>query len=189
MQVQTNRGLCTIREAMPSDLSQLVAVHVTSFNATYPDYHPKPGFVLREQQWQMLFARKPDKWFCYVVQPENEPIIGFATGHTFHDPVLPYKSQLDKIHILKPYQGMGLGSLLMLNVVNCFLKQNIASMILFADPANPAIRFYDGLEGERLLHMDHSFNGSFGWKDLDRLAALLRLRQQKLPIQSTSQEG
>lgn len=182
MQVQTTCGLCAIREAMPSDLPQLVAVHVTSFNATYPDYYPKPDIELREQQWQMLFARKPDKWFCYVVQPENEPIVGFATGHMFHDPALPYKGQLDKIHILKPYQGMGLGSMLMLKVVACFLKQNISSLILFADPANPAIWFYDGLEGERLLQADHSFNGAFGWKDLDRLATQLRLRQQKLHI-------
>lgn len=178
MQVQTYLGICTIREAVSSDLPQLVAVHVTSFNATYPDYHPKPGFKLREQQWQLLLAQKPDRWFCYVLQPEGGPLAGFATGHAFHDPALPYKGQLDKIHILKPYQGLGFGSLLMFNVVNRFLQQEIDSMILFADPANPAIRFYDVLGGERLLLSDNTFDGAFGWKDLNGLARLLLQRTQ-----------
>ncbi|HEV7331199.1 MAG TPA: GNAT family N-acetyltransferase [Flavisolibacter sp.] len=178
MQVQIVKGVCCIREASASDLSQLVPLHIASFNATYPDYNPKPGYELRERQWKLLFGQKPGTWFCYVVQPPKGPIAGFVTGHDFHDPELPYKGQLDKIHILKPYQRLGLGSQLVLQVVTCFLQQGINSMILFADPSNPAIRFYDGMNGERLLNKDQAFRGAYGWKNLHELATFLRQRNQ-----------
>ena len=174
MQVQTEKGVCFIREASASDLSQLVALHIASFNATYPDYSPKPGYELRERQWKMLLAKKPDNWFCYVAHPEGGPIAGFATGHDFFNPKLSYKGQLDKIHFLKPYQRLGLGTLLVLQVVNRFLQQGIDSMILFADPTNPSICFYDNIKGERLLDKNKMFNGAFGWKDLHGLATFLR---------------
>lgn len=186
MQVKTKQGICCIREALPSDLPQLVAVHITSFNATYPDYEPKPEFDLRERQWRMLFAKRPGNWFCYLIQSNDNTIVGFATGHDFNDPALPFKGQLDKIHILKDYQRMGLGSLLVLQVVRRFLQQEIDSMLLFADPANPAIRFYDGLQGERLLHPDQTFSGAFGWKDLPVLESILQQREQKMRILSSS---
>ena len=178
MQVQTARGSCTIREALPSDLPQLVSLHVASFNATYPDHEPKPGYDLRERQWERLFLERPDNWFCYVAQA-NYGIAGFASGHHFSDSKLPYKGQLDKIHLQKNYQRLGLGSLLVFHVVNRFLQQDISSMILFADPANPAILFYDGMHGERLHDKEGIFSGAYGWKDLHRLASLLSLRQQR----------
>lgn len=179
MQVHTTKGSCTIREALPSDLPHLVSLHVVSFNATYPDHEPKPGYDLRERQWKLLFLERPDHWFCYVAEGKDG-LVGFASGHHFSDSALPYKGQLDKIHLLKPYQHLGLGSLLVFHVVNRFLQQGISSMILFADPANPAILFYDGMQGERLHDKEGVFNGAYGWKDLHRLASLLSLRQQRL---------
>ncbi|RYZ53465.1 MAG: GNAT family N-acetyltransferase, partial [Chitinophagaceae bacterium] len=173
MQVHTTKGPVTIREALPSDLPQLVSLHLTSFNATYPDHSPKPGYAFREKQWNLLFSQKPGNWFCYVAQLAKDEVVGFVTGHDFYDAALPYKGQLDKIHILKPYQQLGLGSVLLFHVVRRFLHQGISSMILFADPANPAIVFYDGLQGERLQTPGGDFSGAYGWKDLQALEALL----------------
>lgn len=179
MLVETPKGPLLVREASMHDLPALVFIHVTSFNATYPNHHPKPSYELREQQWQLLLTEKPDNWFCLVAQVVNGPVVGFATGHDFTDPHLPHKGQLDKIHFLKPYQRLGLGGWLVLLVVERFLQNGIQSMILFSDPANPATQFYDALQGERLTGADQSFSGTYGWKNLHALATLLRKRQKQ----------
>ncbi len=162
----TSKGSFTIREAKEDDVTALVQVHVTSWNLTYPNYHPKPTPALRTAQWIKAFEEKEDNWFCYVVVNEEHTIIGFVTGNDFHDTDLPYKGQLNKIHFLKEYHRLGLGRLLVGYVVRRFLQQGIHSMILFADPENPNIRFYDVLKGERLLDKDGVFQGAFGWKDI-----------------------
>jgi ribosomal protein S18 acetylase RimI-like enzyme len=165
----------TIREAVESDLPELVHIHVTSWNATYPYYHPKPTPQLRESQWKKAFEEKADNWFCYVVVNENGKLVGFATGNDFYDVELPYRGQLNKIHFYKEYHRLGLGRKLVGYVVRRFLSAGINSMILFADPDNPNIKFYDVLNGERLFDKEGKFNGAFGWTDLNELAQLCRI--------------
>ena len=97
-----------------------------------------------------------------------DPIF-FATGNDFHDEELPYQGQLNKIHFLKDYQQLGLGRKLVATVVKRFLQQGISSMILFADPQNPNIAFYDTLGGEKILDKEGRFHGAYGWHDLDKL--------------------
>jgi ribosomal protein S18 acetylase RimI-like enzyme len=166
----------TIREATEEDLSELVHIHVTSWNLTYPNFEPKPTYALREAQWARLFDSKNDNWFSYVVQDKEGKIAGFATGHDFKDAALPYSGQLDKIHLLPAYHRKGLGTSLVLQVAQHFLQHRISSMILFSDPENVNIRFYDRLGGLRLLDNDGIFQGAFGWRDLD----VLVLRCQEL---------
>jgi len=166
MDIDTSKGRFIIKEAVSTDLQQLVGVHVRSWNDTYPQYHPKPIIELRTRQWQKAFADKEDNWFCYVVQKQKGEIAGFATGNDFTDARLPYKGQLNKIHFLKPYHRLGLGRLLVGRVVQHFLINGIDSMILFADPHNPNIRFYEKLGGERLPDENGRFQGSYGWKDI-----------------------
>ena len=161
-----------IREAIEDDLPQLVNVHVTSWNATYPGYHPKPTAELRAQQWMKAFKDKEDDWFCFVVETTDGKIAGFATGNNFYDPELPYKGQLNKIHFYKEYHRMGLGRKLVGCVVKRLVSKGITSMILFADPENPNILFYDVLQGRRLIDKDGKFHGAFGWSDLTELAEL-----------------
>ena len=159
----------TFREAREEDLPQLVELHVTSWNATYPNYFPKPSKDLRENQWRKSFKEKEDDWFCFVVLNDQKNIVGFAIGNNFNDPDLPYKGQLNKIHFFKEYQRLGLGRKLVAKVVERLLDRGITSMILFADPENPNIRFYDVLQGERILDKDGKFQGAFGWEDIRKI--------------------
>lgn len=162
----SNQSNFMIREASAEDLSALVQVHVISWNATYPDYYPKPPVELRTRQWQKHFTENNNNWFCYVAENDKHGIVGFATGHDFDDSELPYKGQLDKIHILHDYKRRGLGKQLVCMVVEHFLKDGIHSMVLFADPPNPHIAFYDKLGGERLCDGQGVFHGAFGWRDI-----------------------
>ncbi len=166
MYICTSKGKFIIREATPADLQQLVHVHVTSWNATYPNHHPKPTPEIRTAQWQTRFLHKEENWFCYVAQHEDGEVAGFTTGNNFFDARLPYKGELNKIHFLKQYQRLGLGRVLVAKVAQQFLKAGIDSMILFADPQNPNIRFYEKLGGERLLNEKGEFHGAYGWMDI-----------------------
>ena len=169
MYVPTSKGRFIIREATPADLQQLVHVHVTSWNATYPNHHPKPTPEIRAMQWQKRFNGEEENWFCYVAQHEQGEIAGFATGNKFFDANLPYKGALDKIHFLKMFQRLGLGRILVSKVAEQLLKMDIDSMILFADPNNPNILFYERLGGERVLDDQGVFHGGYGWKDVRSL--------------------
>jgi ribosomal protein S18 acetylase RimI-like enzyme len=169
MQIATVKGIFHIREAEVSDLPALVHIHVTSWNATYPYYHPKPSHSLREQQWTKAFELKEQHWFCYVVTKDNGEPVGFSTGNDYNHKELPYQGQLNKIHFLKDYHRLGLGRKLVAVVAKRFLEQEINSMILFADPGNENIAFYDRLGGKRILDKDGKFQGAYGWHDLNKL--------------------
>ena len=157
-----------IREAVTTDIPMIVDVHVTSWNATYPDYYPKPTPSLRLSQWEKLFGERSE-WFCFVAVNEKSEIIGFATGDRFDDPLLPYQGELCKIHMYKEYQRRGIGTRLVGCVARRLLQKGIASMILFADPQNPNIAFYDKLGGTRILDEHGNFSGAFGWMDISAL--------------------
>jgi ribosomal protein S18 acetylase RimI-like enzyme len=167
----TSKGKFLIREARVEDMEQLVHIHVTSWNATYPGYHPKPSPGLRRMQWEKAFNEREDNWFCYVAEKQGEEVVGFATGNDYHEE-LDFEAQLNKIHFLKDYQRLGLGKLLVGHVVNQFIERGFNSMLLFADADNTNIKFYDMLEGERLKDKDGNFQGAFGWRDLKRLKEL-----------------
>jgi ribosomal protein S18 acetylase RimI-like enzyme len=172
MVINNRKGPFIFREGVIDDLQELVNIHVTSWNATYPTYNHKPTHALRESQWRKAFIEREDDWFCYVAQNHGGEIAGFATGNNFSDKELPYEGQLGKIHFLKQFQRQGLGRILVGCVVKHFLLKGINSMILFADPDNPAIRFYENLEGERILNKEGSFEGAYGWRDIKRLSQL-----------------
>lgn len=172
MNTDFQSDLFTFREANLADLEALVKLHVASWNATYPHYFPKPTPELRKKQWEKAYLDKEGNWFCYVVENSNGEIIGFATGNDFEHEDLPFKGQLNKIHFYQSYHRLGLGRKLVSHVVQRFLNEGIHSMILFADPENPNIRFYDALQGIRLPDKQGIFQGAFGWYDLQKLAEL-----------------
>ena len=167
MLISTSQGNFIIREAGFDDIDALVQVHVTSWNVTYPGYHPKPSVELRTSQWKKYLLEKPGNWFCYLVEKDDGEVVGFSTGSDFNDSELPYKAELNKIHFLKSYQRLGLGKQLVCTVVNRFLKNDLRSMILFADPQNPNILFYEKLGGQRLYDKEGNFHGAYGWKDIN----------------------
>ena len=160
------------REAIPEDMPVLAALHVKTWNDTYLMFTNKPTYETRKYQWEKAFAEKPGNWFCYVIENEDDNIIGFATGNDYVYNELPYKGQLNKIYLLKEYQRLGLGRKLVGYVVRYFFKNGIDSMLLFSEPENPSIKFYDALNGERLLSKEVEFHGGYGWKDLNALAEI-----------------
>ncbi len=63
-------------------------------------------------------------------------LVGFAKGTRSDHP--EYGGELNKIYLLREYQGMGLGRRLIGHVAGRFLSQGITSMWLIGDARNPS---------------------------------------------------
>lgn len=156
----------TLREATPSDIPALAALHVATFRETHGGGPPMP---VREAQWQRILSAGGDLDFTLVVEEQPHQPVGFARG-TRHDGGVPgYQGELNKIYVLKRRQGRGLGRLLVCKVAGRFLSQGVTSMLLFGDARSPSNGFYEHLGAVRLLSPEGTFHGGYGWPDLGKL--------------------
>ncbi len=161
-----------IREATARDIPALAELHVRTWNATYPEVEKKPTYAIRERQWQEAFRVTDGRWCCFVVERDENELVGFAKGIPYDHPDLPdFAGELsEEIYLLRECQRQGWGQRLVGHVVRRFLTLGIASMVLFAEPQNPSCRFYEALAAERLYDADGNFHGGYGWRDLRRLS-------------------
>lgn len=162
------------RDAVSEDIPALTALHVKTWNATYPGVRRPPTYELREWQWQEAFAKADGSWFCIVIQNRTGELIGFAKGIRQS----AGSGDLNKIYLLSEYQRVGIGRSLVGHVARRFLSLGISRMTLWADAANPSCRFYMALGAENPRHDRGGVDRStFIWSDLQRLAAICPVKQ------------
>lgn len=154
-----------IREVTLSDIPALAALHVKAWNQTYPFVKRPPTFEIRQYQWEEQFKQTDQSWFCLIVENSQKELIGFAKGQRYTDK-LKFEGELNKLYLLQDYQRLGIGRRLVGNVIQHFLAKGINSMVLFSEPSNPSIRFYEAIKGERIYAEDGKFHGAYGWNDL-----------------------
>ncbi len=165
-------GSLTFRQALPADIPALARLHVTAWNDTYPEVQHKPTVELREYQWLEAFKTVDDSnWCCYLIEDDQDELIGFVQGNRYKGELPGFEGQLNKIYLLQQYQRMGLGRKLVGYLARGLLSRGMYSMLLFAESNNPACRFYEVLGGEKLLGEDGQFHGTYGWRDLEKLSA------------------
>jgi L-amino acid N-acyltransferase YncA len=161
-----------IRDATEADIPALAELHVTAWNQTYPGFESPPTVAFREQQWRHVFAHNDGSWFVLVVEDKGR-LIGFAKGQHYKHPDLPdFAGELNKLYVLREHHGQGLGRRLMGQVARRFLSQGITSMVLFSEPSNPTGRFFEAMGGEKIVDRRGRFHGTYGWRDLNRLASI-----------------
>ena len=154
-----------LREAQPSDLTALAALHVATFREAHGGGPRSPSYELRESQWRAAFEHETS-WFCYVAEASDGRLIGFAKG-TLHDGGIPgFQGELNKIYVLRDWHRQGVGRALVEHVSRRFLSEGITSMLLFGDARNPSNGFYERLGAERLGGANGEFHGGYGWRDL-----------------------
>ena len=158
----------TLREAVPSDIPALAALHVATWNDTYAPLMTGPPVAVREQQWRQAFAQ-PERWFCYVVERRDGALVGFTKGVFRPEHEIP--GELSKLFLARDYQRLGLGRRLVAQVVQRFLGAGVASMAAYVDPRNPSCGFFERIGGQWLIEPDGHVNFTwYVWRDL---AALL----------------
>jgi len=164
----------TFRDATAEDLDTLVDLHVRLWAKTYPDYSPMPTDRIRRVQWERAFqaraAGDPEAWFCAVIAEENGRAIGFSKGIVADH--AEFDAELSKIYLEWSHHGRGIGRRLMGETVARMLEEGFGSMILFADPGNRHIGFYERMGGEVLEGEGGGISVLFGWRDLRGLRDL-----------------
>lgn len=159
----------TIREATIADVQALAELHVITFNETHGSLNG-PTMATRQGQWQNLLQNKDNSWFCFVIEKENEGLIGFAKGQRYsHTDHPEFAGELNKIYLLRKFQKLGLGKQIICKVANEFIQRGITSMLLFGDANNPSNKFYEQMGAEKLFAMNGEFHGGYGWRDLQKL--------------------
>ena len=168
-----NLSLFKFRDAKEEEIPALADLHVITWHQTY-NAKPKPeAWKIRDWQWREQLKVNDGSWFCIVIENEKGELIGFAKGKTYSSPDLPeYSGDLNKIYLLRDYQRMGLGRKLVGHVARRFLSMGVNSMVLFGSETNPSNHFHEKLEGKPLIGDKGEFYGNYGWKDLNRLAAI-----------------
>lgn len=164
-----NVAALRIRDATADDIPALARLHVTTWNATYAPMGAKgPSVEVRARQWRDAFARNDPDWFCLVVERPDGALVGFAQANRSDNP--DYDGELGKIHLLRDYQRIGLGSRLVGRVARRFLARGITSMWLYGDARNPSARAWRALGAHRCD--DDPGSGNWGWRDIRGLAEL-----------------
>jgi len=153
-----------IRDAVVDDAPALAVLHVRTFQETHGG---GPGVALRQQQWQAILGRTDGRDFTFVVEDDSGALVAFARG-TPHDGSTPdFAGELNKIYVLRQFQRLGLGRLLVGRVAERFLGLGVRSMLLFGDARSPSNGFYEHLGAERLYSPQGEFHGGYGWRDLN----------------------
>lgn len=156
------------REAKQEDIPKLAALHVKTWNATYPGVKNPPTYATRESQWKEQFEKPDTEWFCYVIENPARELIGFTRGRREPNG----EGNLNKIYLLWDYHRMDLGRKLLGLAAGKFLTMGVRSMTVYADGTNPSCYFYEAMGAESLRHPNGRINhGAYIWRDLHQLSA------------------
>ena len=167
-----NAEAFVIREVVEADIPALAALHVRIWAQTYWMVLRPPTIRIREWQWREQFKNNDGSWFCFVIENNKNELVGFAKGDKYsHNDLPEFSGQLNKIYILREYQGVGLGKRLIGYVARKFLSMGINNMVLFGVAENPSGGFHEAMGGEKLIAQNGEFHGGYCWRDLQQLAA------------------
>ncbi|MEK4520732.1 GNAT family N-acetyltransferase [Psychrobacillus sp. FSL W7-1457] len=168
-----------IRKAVPYDAKGITKVHVESWKSTYVNIVPE------EFLNNLSFERRADYWFSvipdggvYVAEDENNQIVGFASGGKERSgDYSNYNGEIYAIYILKEYQGIGIGKLLIDSIVKELTNQGVFTMLVLVLEDNPSRHFYEKLGAKKIDSIIVEIGGVklnelvYGWEDIMPLAA------------------
>ncbi|MER2261090.1 MAG: GNAT family N-acetyltransferase [Psychrobacillus sp.] len=133
----------------------------------------------------LSFERRADYWFSvipdggvYVAEDENNQIVGFASGGKERSgDYSNYNGEIYAIYILKEYQGIGIGKLLIDSIVKELTNQGVFTMLVLVLEDNPSRHFYEKLGAKKIDSIIVEIGGVklnelvYGWEDIMPLAA------------------
>ena len=168
-----------IREANESDANGIARVHVDAWRTTYKtivsdSYLASLNYEKRAERWRQIFALN-DNHFTFVVETKENHIVGFASGGKNREPNENFAGELYAIYLLENCQGQGTGKALVKATAQCFLQQEISSMLVWVLKENPFRAFYESLDGKYISEKEIEIGNAalvevaYGWKNLEIL--------------------
>ncbi|QPC46973.1 GNAT family N-acetyltransferase [Mangrovibacillus cuniculi] len=160
-----------VRSAVKKDAICIAKVHVNSWKTTYK------GFLPDSYLDSLTYEKRVPLWEgaiplggIYVVEDPNGKIVGFASGgkersgnYKEHD------AELYAIYLLEEVQGLGLGKLLVQNLVNGFKDNGYSAVLVMVLEGNTACKFYEALGGKVIDSLEDEIAGVkvtelvYGW--------------------------
>jgi ribosomal protein S18 acetylase RimI-like enzyme len=142
-----------IREAIVEDSDALARVQLGSWRSAYAnllpaDYLAHFTHAEQAQDWRDILSADTHD-LLYVAEVAGE-VVGYALGRAEASWDGPSTSELVALHVLRPYQRMGIGRHLIGAVATELKRQGHSALMLSVLAANPARAFYERLGG-RLL--------------------------------------
>lgn len=141
-----------IRKAVASDAKGIAKVHVESWKSTYINIVPEDFLN------NLSYEKRADYWLSvipnggiYVAEDENNQIVGFASGGKERSGNYSnYNGEIYAIYILKEYQGIGIGKLLIEPIVKELTNQGVFTMLVLVLKDNPSRHFYEKLGAKKI---------------------------------------
>lgn len=167
-----------IRVARLEDASTITHVHIESWRTTYKgivpdDFLAALSYEQRTKTWKQRLRTSDPHIFMYVAVDEQEQVVGFVNGGKPQQAdESEYSGELYAIYLLKEYQELGLGRMLVQKLAESMRHAGMDTMFLWVVKDNPACYFYESLGGQLIRVQPITIGGvaleevAYGWKDI-----------------------
>ena len=171
-----------IRPAGIADAQAIARIHMDSWRNTYcgllPDkFLDELRLEDRVKRWEQRLADQESGEFFYVAEDVGGDVIGFASGGPERTGHPRYKGELWTLHVMKQYQGLGLGRRLFAAVAKRLHDMGTGTLLLWVLKGNPACGFYERLGGVFLTEEVKDYSGgsvaevAYGYEDIGVLTS------------------
>jgi len=146
-----------IREAIESDLAQILGIYNDAILNTTAVYDYEPHTLNMRKHW---FETKKDQGFPVFVAEENNEILGFSSIGPFR-PWAGYKYSVENsIYVKDGMRGKGIGKLLMQPLIDTAKEMKLHTIIAGIDADNKlSIEFHKQFGFVEVAHFKE-----VGWK-------------------------
>jgi L-amino acid N-acyltransferase YncA len=166
-----------IRPAQIEDASAIAHVHVDTWRTTYtgivPDKHLSDLSYDRAQaNWLGYLSNPESETHAFVAEDERGQVVAFASGGPLREQLGNYDGELYVLYVLRSFQGIGYGKLLVSQVAHDLISRGYHSLVVWVLKENPACRFYERLGGRQVAEKVIEIGGkeltdvAYVWSDL-----------------------
>lgn len=165
-----------IRQAQVNDAPAIARIHVDTWRTTYTgliaeEYLAKLSYERGRTQWiENLTDQKEKRTF--VAENQAGQIVGFATCGPIRGTIEDFDGELYAIYVLKAFQGMGYGKLLVTRAAQYLASAGYHSLVIWVLKENPACGFYERIGGRKVGEKEIVIGGqplievAYAWHDL-----------------------
>lgn len=141
-----------IRPAQIEDAHAIARVHIDTWRTTYrgivPDEHlSNLSYDRAQASWLKYLSNPESETHAFVAEDESGQTVAFASGGPLRERLDDYDGELYVLYVLKSFQGMGYGKLLVSRVARDLISRGLHSLVIWVLKENPACRFYERLGG------------------------------------------
>src|SRR3954463_2335127 len=139
-----------IREAIETDLPQLLAIYNDIILNTTAVYEYEPHTLEMRKQW---FETKQQQRFPVFVAEEDNEIVGFSSFGPFRVWAAYKYSVENSVYVKASERGKGIGKLLMPPLIDAAKKLNMHTIIASIDATNEAsLKLHRSFGFEEVAH-------------------------------------